>query len=133
MDWVMYCTSAQRSPVDSYELWQFSVDYNWLLSCLLHKNEGEKNMNTSLSLLLFLNSVNSASLVRKSLMTTKAWQVRIAVLLYNKKKTTKCLKIWKLGWHSPSPRVNLTGCAGWSACWPLEHSYCAWLILCFRL
>lgn len=42
-------------------------------------------MNTSLSFLLFLNSVNSANLVRKSLVTTKAWQLLIAVLLYNKK------------------------------------------------
>lgn len=42
-------------------------------------------MNTSLSFLLFLNSVNSANLVRKSLVTTKAWQLLIAILLYNKK------------------------------------------------
>lgn len=118
---------------------------NWFLSTLtslcllqlnslvvLYKNEEGKNMNTSLSFLLFLNSVNSASLVRKSLMTTKAWQLLIAVLLY-KKKMTKCIKIRKLGRHSHSSVVTLTGCSGWSACRPLERCYCPWLILCFRL
>lgn len=101
---------------------------------VLYKNAEGKNMNTSLSFLLFLNSVNSANLVRKSLMTTKAWQLLIAVLLYKKKKKmTKCIKIRKLGRHSHSPVVTLTGCSGWSACWPLERCYCPWLILCFRL
>ena len=82
-----------------------------LLSHVLYKNEGkkkeeeEKKMNTSLSFLLFLNSVNSANLVRKSLVTTKAWQLLIAVLLYNK-KIVKWLKRWKLGWRSCSPVVS---------------------------
>lgn len=78
---------------------------NWFLSTLtslcllqlnslvvLYKNAEGKNMNTSLSFLLFLNSVNSANLVRKSLMTTKAWQLLIAVLLYKKKKNDKVYK-----------------------------------------
>lgn len=79
-----------------------------LLSHVLYKNEEGKNMNTSLSFLLFLNPVNSANLVRKSLMTTKTWQLLRAVLLHNKKKKiTKCLKIWKLGWNSRSPVVTL--------------------------
>lgn len=30
------------------------------------------------------------------------------------------------------PVVALTGCSGWSACWPREGSYCAGLIPCFR-
>lgn len=77
--------------------WQFLSNTSELLShVLLYKNEEGKNTNPSLSFLLFLNPVNSANLVRKSLMTTKAWQLPWTVLLYKKKKMTKCLKIWKL-------------------------------------
>lgn len=87
-----------------------------LLSHVLYKNEEGKNMNTSLSFLLFLNAVNSANLVRKSLMTTKTWQLLRAVLLYNKKKNYKVFKDMETWMEFSFPSGDsVTGCSGWSA------------------
>lgn len=88
-----------------------------LLSHVLYKNEEGKNMNTSLSFLLFLNPVNSANLVRKSLMTTKTWQLLRAVLLHNKKKNYKVFKDMETWMEFLFPSGDsVTGCSGWSAC-----------------